>query len=295
MGRLYDLRSLNNTKIGSWLNSDFGGLDITIFSPSTIEYLVVAGGGGTIDPFQYQSCGGGGAGGYRTDASFTPPASFTVTVGAGGGSYTNGNDSVLSTITSLGGGAGSYGVGLSGGSGGGGGSQPSYLGGAGTAGQGNDGGYSTFYNSTSPAAGGGGGGASAAGGNGVSGVGGAGGAGTASSITGSSVTRGGGGGGGAATSAGAGGAGGGGNGGTNTNGTAGTVNTGGGGGGYQMPTYPPTGSFAAGGSGIVIIAYPTPSKEFASIGAGLTYSVSTSSRSGYRVYTFTSGTGTVTV
>jgi hypothetical protein len=32
-----------------------------------------------------------------------------------------------------------------------------------------------------------------------------------------------------------------------------------------------------------------------SIGGGLTYSVSTVSRSGYRVYTFTAGTGTVTV
>jgi hypothetical protein len=62
-----------------------------------------------------------------------------------------------------------------------------------------------------------------------------------------------------------------------------------------MPGNPPFGSFAAGGSGIVIIAYPTPSKEFSSIGAGLTYSVSTTSRSGYRVYIFTAGTGTVTV
>jgi hypothetical protein len=30
------------------------------------------------------------------------------------------------------------------------------------------------------------------------------------------------------------------------------------------------------------------------VGSGLTYSISTVSRSGYRVYTFTAGTGTVT-
>jgi hypothetical protein len=32
-----------------------------------------------------------------------------------------------------------------------------------------------------------------------------------------------------------------------------------------------------------------------SIGAGLTYSLNTASRSGYLVYSFTAGTGTVTV
>lgn len=31
------------------------------------------------------------------------------------------------------------------------------------------------------------------------------------------------------------------------------------------------------------------------IGAGLTYTVSTVSRPGYRVYTFTAGTGTITI
>jgi hypothetical protein len=45
----------------------------------------------------------------------------------------------------------------------------------------------------------------------------------------------------------------------------------------------------------VIIAYPSSSPALTSIGGGLTWSVSTASRSGWRVYTFTGGTGTVTV
>jgi hypothetical protein len=44
----------------------------------------------------------------------------------------------------------------------------------------------------------------------------------------------------------------------------------------------------------VIIAYPSTQAAITSIPGTLTYSVSTSSRSGYRVYTFTGGTGTVT-
>jgi hypothetical protein len=43
----------------------------------------------------------------------------------------------------------------------------------------------------------------------------------------------------------------------------------------------------------VIIAYPDSFAPMTSIGAGLTYSVSTVSRAGYRVYTFTAGTDTV--
>jgi hypothetical protein len=41
------------------------------------------------------------------------------------------------------------------------------------------------------------------------------------------------------------------------------------------------------------LAYPDWSAAL-TVGAGLTYTVSTISRSGYRVYTFTQGTGTVT-
>jgi hypothetical protein len=45
----------------------------------------------------------------------------------------------------------------------------------------------------------------------------------------------------------------------------------------------------------VILAYPDSAPPFTTIGGGLTYTVSTAIRSGYRVYTFTAGTGTVTV
>lgn len=50
-----------------------------------------------------------------------------------------------------------------------------------------------------------------------------------------------------------------------------------------------------GGSGIVILAYPTSYPPLTNIDVGLTYTYSTASRSGYRVYTFTAGTGMVTV
>jgi hypothetical protein len=49
-----------------------------------------------------------------------------------------------------------------------------------------------------------------------------------------------------------------------------------------------------GGNGVVILAYPSTFAAITTIGGGLTYSVSTSSRTGYRVYTFTAGTGTIT-
>jgi hypothetical protein len=45
----------------------------------------------------------------------------------------------------------------------------------------------------------------------------------------------------------------------------------------------------------VVIAYADEFDPFTTIGGGLTYSVSTVSRAGFRVYTFTAGTGTVTV
>jgi hypothetical protein len=49
----------------------------------------------------------------------------------------------------------------------------------------------------------------------------------------------------------------------------------------------------SGGSGVVIIAYSDTFLPLTSIDAGLTYDQP--SRSGYRVYRFTSGTGTVTI
>jgi hypothetical protein len=67
---------------------------------------------------------------------------------------------------------------------------------------------------------------------------------------------------------------------------AGTANTGGGGGGGW------TLNGANGGSGIVILAYPSEYPDL-TVGTGLTYTRSTSSRTGFKVYSFTAGTGTV--
>ena len=70
------------------------------------------------------------------------------------------------------------------------------------------------------------------------------------------------------------------------------ANRGGGGwGGYTNGPY----SGGAGSSGVVILAYPDTFPNFTSIGSGLAYTLDTSTRSGYRVYTFTGGTGTVIV
>jgi hypothetical protein len=44
---------------------------------------------------------------------------------------------------------------------------------------------------------------------------------------------------------------------------------------------------------VVIISYPSTFDDFASIGGGLTYTLTTAS--GFKIYTFTAGTGTVTV
>lgn len=281
----------------------YSGFETTYWAPIIpIEVLIVAGGGGGATE------GGGGGGGFRTITQFSASylTNYTVTVGAGGsgGSFPSsasaGSNSVFNTVTSAGGGrGGSYVIaggdpsGGSGGSGGGGGYYPAagtgYPGGAGntpsvTPSQGNSGGSGQEY------AGGGGGGAGGSGGSPGGTTGGSGGSGSASSITGTSTTySGGGGGGGSPGGGGPGGSGGGGNGGGyNAGGQAGTANTGGGGGAtYQYN------SGGTGGSGIVIIAYPNSFPNITSIGGGLTYSLSTTSRSGYKVYSFTAGTGSI--
>ena len=234
-------------------------------SPGPINgyYLVVAGGGGS-------AYGAGGAGGYLTNIGGTSivlekAITYTATVGVGGVSRPaanqpggNGDPSEFSgtgitTITAAGGGGGAddY-AGLSGGSGGGGG----YLAGGGGAGntpsttpsQGNAGGNGaggTNY------AGGGGGGAFAAGENadGGSTLGSNGGDGLENNITGTPTYYAGGGGGikyyGGTFPATTGGQGGGGAGGGS--GTPGTDGLGGGAGGFV----------STGGSGVVIIKYPT--------------------------------------
>jgi hypothetical protein len=48
---------------------------------------------------------------------------------------------------------------------------------------------------------------------------------------------------------------------------------------------------SAGGSGVVVLAYPDIYPALSTISAGLTYDQPT--RSGYRVYRFTAGSGTI--
>ena len=112
----------------------------------TVEYLVVAGGGGTC-PYS----GGAGAGGYRTNYSGTKLTlnlnnNYTCTVCAGGSSGSNtgtkGNNSVFSTITSTGGGFGNAQSSANGGNGGSGGGAGSTDQSATIPGTGNEGGYS---------------------------------------------------------------------------------------------------------------------------------------------------------
>jgi len=259
-----------------------------------IDYVLIAGGGAG----GFDRGGGGGAGGYlsNTSVNLLTATSYTVTVGAGAAARTSqgapvqGSNSVLASFTATGGGGGQGADQAAnslqnGGSGGGGAGSLKLTGGTAVSGQGNAGGTATY---AAPYYGaGGGGGASSVGGNGTSTVAGNGGSGTASSITGSSVNRAGGGGGGTYGGGTAGTASsGGGNGATNGAGTSGTANTGGGGGGGGIGA-----QGGSGGSGVVIIAYPDTYPALASIGAGLTYDQPT--RSGYRVYRFTQGTGTI--
>jgi len=251
----------------------------------TNVWFLVIGGGGAGGGSAGDAGGGGGAGGYRefTGQTLLPGTSYTVTVGAGGPRGTNtsspGNNSVFNTITSAGGGSGSR-TGRAGGSGGGGGN-----GGSGPARPGNTPATSPSQGNSGAGNGGGGGGA---GGAGVGGGGGRGGFGRASSITGTSVLRGGGGGGaqtnGSGNPGGAGQAGGGNGGGTPT---AGQANTGGGGGASGGSG---TKAGQNGGSGVVIVRYP--SGFTINVGAGLT--ASTTTVGSEKVTTFTAGSGTIT-
>jgi len=225
----------------------------------SLEVLVVAGGGGGGRGTNCDYRGaGGGAGGliYNSSYPVVPGQNLTVTIGAGGvGGITNSNggDSVLETLTAIGGGkaGGANPDGAVGGSGGGGGSS-SGSGGSGTAGQGNDGGDSGGVDEA-----GGGGGSETAGVAGVAdGIGGNGGNGTDYSLifgtdVGVNGFFAGGGGGTGQTTRGVGGLGGGADAGAATGGTA-IANTGGGGGGGGGNT-PYTGG--AGGSGIIVILY----------------------------------------
>jgi hypothetical protein len=242
---------------------------------TSVDYMVVAGGGGTGSRWH---AGGGGAGGYRegfnpgsytasplaTTALPVSAQSYPITVGGGGSggpapgnnpAPNNGSNSIFSSITSTGGGkGGTYDeVGADGGSGGGSGANPSSkAGGSGNTPpvsppQGNNGGNGEP--ASGGGAGGGGGGATQAGSPTPSEfVAGDGGDGATTGISGTNTAYAGGGAGSSGDSGtpGTGGTGGGGNSSSN-----GTTNTGGGGGA-------PSGSNdngTSGGSGIVIIRY----------------------------------------
>jgi hypothetical protein len=277
---------------------------ITSRADISVEILVVAGGGagGT------NAGAGGGAGGlyYSSSRVLTRGVTYSTLVGSGGSSPgSNGSNSTFSLsgtalITALGGGGGTNdnGAGSSGGSGGG--SSAQYSGGSGNQSTSSSGGYGNPGGNGNGADGGnrsgaGGGGAGAAGQNTPSNnQGGAGGVGREYSITGTSTYYAGGGGGaphlGSAGAGGLGGGGAGGNGGytnnTSTDGNPGTANTGGGGGagggGGKLG--------ASGGSGVIIIAYPNTIAA-----ATVTGTYDQPSRSGYRVYRFTAGSGTITI
>jgi hypothetical protein len=247
---------------------------------TSVEYLVVAGGGsgGGNTGGADGSGGGGGAGGYRTGTLVVSPGTaYTVTVGGGGvagspgDTLMQGDDSVLGSITSAGGGAGGGGAwpgpiyGVAGGSGGGGMGwyTTERLGGAGntpatTPRQGFKGGTNFGISGPEYSQGGGGGGSSSVGRDGstVSGTNttfAPGGAGTSNNITGSYVTYASGGrGAGNGWSA----------------GVAGGANTGDGGDGEGTSN---------GGSGVVVVKYTlpggTPQTLFVSDGSGNVSSV----------------------
>jgi hypothetical protein len=264
----------------------------------SVKVLVVGGGGGGAN-----TGGGGGAGGYVYQPSFTVASNlYSVVIGSGGvGGGPTGNpvkggkggNSVFSTITAEGGGYGaSHGgsVGGNGGSGGGGGVNASGVPPAGgTGSQGHAGGIG-YIDSGWIGTSGGGGGAGTAGtpGGYYSGAG-NGGAGLSNDISGTSSYYAGGGGAGlvnGSTYYGVGGLGGGGNGSATSIGANGIANTGGGGGGGS---YAPTAFYhngGSGGSGIVIISYPTGSMN----ATGGTVTIS----GGNTIHTFT-GSGTFTV
>jgi hypothetical protein len=264
-----------------------------------VDYLVVAGGGGGGG---HSGAAGGGAGGLRCTVDSTGGSgsleqplqlktneSYIVSVGAGGfgrqqvslgqaQNGTNGSDSNFHTVVSLGGGAGgsTYIQAKNGGSGGGS-AGPAQWGlaipGTGQSNQGFDG--------AGPSGGGGGG----AGGVGSNSGNRDGGAGRSSSITGTSIARGGGGGGGSGSSANATAGGGVVNTSSQAQGGNGTAGTGGGGAGGNNNQAP--GGY--GGSGIVILRYP--SAFTLNLGPGL---VGTSTTVGAnKVTSITAGLGTV--
>ena len=278
-------------------------------STVTVDYLVVGGGGGTYAGGGANYIGGGGAGGLRTSygstsgggavaepsISLSTAKSYAITVGP---ASLDGEDSVFGSITSLGGGrsgaTASTAAGSSGGSGGGAsGDAYNAAGGSGTANQGYSGGNSgpSCSGGSCRYPGGGGGGAASAGANATTTTAGNGGNGLEVNIIGGTGNYYAGGGGGSSylSGAGTGGLGGGGNGSARLSGSEvvnnGATNTGGGGGGGLIALSTP----ALGGSGIVILRYPTSSSLNIITTGSLVYTESTDGSD--TVLQFTEGSG----
>jgi hypothetical protein len=297
----------NTLEVYSTNNSSWNTVSSFINPPTSIDILVVAG-GGTGGLITANRGAGGGAGGLVYITSFpVATGNYTVTVGSGGASSSgtavaSGSNSVFTgngrTLTSLGGGSGGFNDGTNNGAtGGSGGGQwyPGYAGAAATQPSTTNDGISTYTTSGFGNAGGtsgssqpyasGGGGAGAAGGNFNAGGGPVGGIGKAYTISGTSTYYAGGGGGAGYPPAGgyveyAGGLGGGGTGANDAYDTIsnGTANTGGGG-----------GSGGSGGSGVVILRYADTFGPAISVTGSPTITVA----GGYRVYTFTAS-GSIT-
>ena len=117
-------------KYGDYVYHVFTTTGSTSFVPASdveVEYLIVGGGGGGGDPTDGDGGGGGGAGGLvvNTSGRSLTAGTYSVAVGAGGGTTASGSNSVFASATANGGGRGgrNYSLqnGVTGGSGGGGG------------------------------------------------------------------------------------------------------------------------------------------------------------------------------
>ncbi len=270
----------------------------------SVDYLVIAGGGGGLSSVYYGP--GGGAGGFRTSygsvsgggssaesaLTLATARTYTVTIGAGGSENSLGNDSSIlegatEIIKSLKGGMGTSSAAAGSGAGG---SRVSYSRTLGTAGQGYNGGSGAGASGSYGGSGGGGGGAGGSGSNATSNFGGNGGAGLNNSITGSSVGYAGGGAGmyyssgcywsGSGLSIGPGTAS---HGGSSCANSTALANRGGGGHTNSDSSYRP------GGSGVIVLRYP--STYTISLGAGLVGSTSTVGSD--KVTQITAGTGDI--
>jgi hypothetical protein len=254
----------NGTNFTAHIFTTIGESNFTVAGGSlNCEVLVVAGGGSGGNG--YGGPGGGAGGLIYTNVSVS--GEKTVWVGEGGISQTTpnesgyqGSNSVFGDLVAVGGGAGHFTTGGNGGSGGGGGGIGDGGGGTAVTGQGYDGGGGVFLG------GGGGGGAGQVGGTCTSDqAGGDGGAGVSCSISGEAKYYAGGGGGGTDSGGvGAGGLGGGGIGAIYLGDAGdGVDGLGGGGGGGSW------GHIGKGGSGVVIVRYPTPCSRSFFIGSSI--------------------------